>query len=393
MQTIGLIGLGRNYHHSVGYSLGRQLFEALIEKGIARRILVNSRTRLSVEAFFEQGIKDVLEQHVHEPEWEARFSYSKKRSTQPVEKIVSETLWSADYERMSQESDLVIICLEASLSTVNITPGLARQPDLRRKLYSMNHLELQKIAPHFKDYKGMVWMVTNPPGWLCMDFYETTRMQTDQIIGIHPETHRLRDFTGLYRYLQHEGMEVHDVQGLDTLYVLGDHGGGDMVVPLSSLVAQGRTSSRFDVRLIKKGIVHYVNQLASETLQVRKSTSHEIAALVNRMVRSYSLEDEEEYVMAVYAPYLGHGKAVFSGEPAVFRNGRVEAKALDFLNEDEKREYEGCLERMRKAWEGRGQATSLTMVRKPGFIPDLYRSGQSRAEQGEWLRPPLFLAE
>ncbi len=264
MPSIGIIGLGRHHDLSLGYRIGKELFRNLGQKGLPDRLLVNSRSQVSVDSFFQQGIKEVLEQHLSDASWERRFFYGRKRPTCSVEDIVAEHVRSVGYELIAQETDLVIICIEAGCSTAEVTPAMTRQPDFRRGLYQANAAELEKITPAFTHYKGMVWIVTNPPDWLCMDFYEQTQMQSNQVIGIHPETHRLRDFTGLHCYLQQQGVEVHDLQGMDTLYVLGDHGGEHMVVPLSSAVVCGRMPASFDVKQVKKGIAPYVNQMANE---------------------------------------------------------------------------------------------------------------------------------
>src|SRR3989344_815804 len=356
MPSIGVIGLGKNCERSIGHKLAKELFRKNGQDGIPNRILVNSRTPSTIDLFFQQGVREVLEQNLGKKEWEGRFSYSKNRPVQPVEDIVKDTVQRATYEQIAEQTELTVVCLEAQLPTAQIASELARRSELRREVYQANAVQMRKLTPCFKDYPGMVLMVTNPPSWHCMDWYEQTRMEAHRIAGVHPETCRLRDFTGLFSYLSSQGIEVKDLQGMDRVYVLGDHGGSNMVVPLSMVVVGGLIPPTFRPSSIKKNIATYLNQMANRTLRLGGTTSHEITALISRMVQSYYVEDAEEYVLAVYASHLCHGRAVFSGEPVVFKDGRAQTKPLDFLTELEKTEYLLCLERMRKAWETRHSA-------------------------------------
>ncbi len=120
--------------------------------------------------------------------------------------------------------------------------------------------------------------------------------------------------------------------------------------------------------------------------------SHEITALIQRMVHSYYSEDGREYVVGVHTNHLGNGKAVFSGEPAVFRQRRVHPKPLErLLNEEERQEYMACLERMHEAWKGRDwrYLPTVQLALSSLNIPSVYMLEKELALQP--FNPPLFL--
>ncbi len=393
--NVGVIGIGRNYELSLGYKIAQDAFRAHVERNAPQRLLVNNRSSAALDSLFQHGIKEVLEHRLGDPRVEERFSYSRRRATRSVEEIVQRTVVRATHPEIAEQSAVVVICLEAGISTARITPALAQHPDFRKALYHYNAPEIRKLAPYFRNYGGMVLMVTNPPGWLSMDFLEHSGLDPCQIVGIHPETHRLRDFTGLCRYLQQQGLHVDAIENMEAIYVLGDHGGPHMTIPLSSARILGRPSLAFDVNKVKRGIRGYVAELANETLRHRKSTSHEISSLVNRMMRSIVLDDREEYVVAVYAEHVGKEKKVYSGEPVVFVKKRARPLPLDaFLQPSEKAEYLVCLEKMYQAGLSKQADSQLLFeIEKLRHRPSLASSPSipNPAAIKALFRPPLFL--
>ncbi len=295
MSKISIIGAG---------SIGATTAFALLQKGIAREIVINDINQ-------EKALGEVLDL-IH---------------GSALASPCNVTLGALED---TKDSDIIII-----------TAGVAQKPgETRLDLVDKNYKIFKSFVPTLAKLSpnAILLVVSNPVDILAYMTYKLSGFPKERVIGSGTvlDTTRLRSLLGKYF-----GVDGRIVQG----YVLGEHGDSEFV-PWSSLTIGNIPIEKFSNQLeiewdsaTEKVIADDVKNAAYEVINRKGATAFSVAAVLARIVEAF-LKDEKTIlsVSTLLNDYYGVSETYLSVPTIVGKNGVEKVLNIEF-SEDEKEKF------------------------------------------------------
>ena len=295
MSKISIIGAG---------SIGATTAFALLQKGIAREIVINDINQ-------EKALGEVLDL-IH---------------GSALASPCNVTLGALED---TKNSDIIII-----------TAGVAQKPgETRLDLVDKNYKIFKSFVPTLAKLSpnAILLVVSNPVDILAYMTYKLSGFPKERVIGSGTvlDTTRLRSLLGKYF-----GVDGRIVQG----YVLGEHGDSEFV-PWSSLTIGNIPIEKFSNQLeiewdsaTEKVIADDVKNAAYEVINRKGATAFSVAAVLARIVEAF-LKDEKTIlsVSTLLNDYYGVSETYLSVPTIVGKNGVEKVLNIEF-SEDEKEKF------------------------------------------------------
>lgn len=294
MSKISIIGAG---------SIGATTAFALLQKGIAREIVINDINQ-------EKALGEVMD----------------LMHGSSLCKPCNVTLGTIED---TKDSDVVIIT-----AGLNQKPGETRLDlvDKNYKIFKSFVPTLAKLSPN-----AILLVVSNPVDILAYMTYKLSGFPKERVIGSGTvlDTTRLRSLLGKYF-----GVDGRIVQG----YVLGEHGDSEFV-PWSSLTIGNIPIENFSNQLqiewdkaTEKVIADDVKNAAYEVINRKGATAFSVAAVLTRIVEAF-LKDEKTIlsVSTLLNDYYGVNDTYLSVPTIVGKNGVEKVLNIEFSEEEKEK--------------------------------------------------------
>ncbi len=284
---IGIIGLGNE--SSFGFQLARSIWDYIA----VDRLLINSRRMDKVVAFCDNQLD------------------GRPANYAPV-------------ERLADETDLTIICLENShgASKQNLDNKVSR-----RNLYEGNVDPVREIAQTYSrvGYDGRVIIVSNPTDMLTKTFLEEFKGDECQVMGFnHADTSRLE------RILR-KRLQRYEEKPIDRVFaeVWGEHGPNSMAIPSKIRIYVDGVEKRiieYEHETEKmRGIKQEVDLLPFHLIRFFRSSNSDAVPALGEVLRGID-QGSGRFVMSV--PY----EDVCLGQPI-----KIDGEEIRVLHEEVKR--------------------------------------------------------